>query len=96
MRSSEVFEQNRELIREVASRYRVANPRVFGSVLHGDDREGSDIDILVDVLPGTSLFDLTGLQSDLEQALGVPVDIVTSTGLHRFIRDKVLAEALPV
>jgi len=96
MRPSEVFEQNRELIREVASRYRVANPRVFGSVLHGDDKAGSDIDIVVDVLPNASLFDLTGLQSDLEDALGVPVDVVTSTGLHRFIRDKVLAEAQPV
>jgi hypothetical protein len=65
-------------------------------VLHGSDKEGSDIDIVVDILPGTSLFDLTGLQSDLEEVLGVPVDVVTSTGLHRFIRDKVLAEAQPV
>ncbi|WP_055048956.1 nucleotidyltransferase family protein [Devosia sp. A16] len=96
MRPSKVFEKNRGLIREVAARYRVANPRVFGSVLHGSDKEGSDIDIVVDVLPDTSLFDLTGLQSDLEQALGVPVDVITSTGLHRFIRDKVLAEAQPV
>jgi len=96
MRPSEVFEHNRELIREVASRYAVANPRIFGSVLHGEDREDSDIDIVVDILPATSLFDLTGLQNDLEQALGVRVDIVTSTGLHRFIRDKVLAEAQPV
>jgi len=96
MRPSEVFEQNRELIREVASRYPVANPRVFGSVLHGNDAEGSDIDIVIDTLPGLTLFDLGGLQSDLEQALGVPVDIVTSTGLHRFIREKVLAEAEPV
>jgi predicted nucleotidyltransferase len=96
MRPSEVFEQNRALIREVASRYRVANPRVFGSVLHGDDKEGSDIDLVVDTLPGTSLFDLVGMQNDLEEALRVPVDVVTSTGLHRFIRDKVLAEARPV
>ena len=83
MRPSEVFEKNRELIREMASHYRVANPRVFGSVLHGNDKEGSDIDIVVDILPGTSLFDLTGLQNDLEEVLGVPVDVVTSTGLHR-------------
>ena len=96
MRPSVVFEQNRALIREVASRYRVANPRVFGSVLHGDDKDGSDLDIVVDVAPGTSLLDLTGLQAELEDALGVPVDLVTSTGLHRFIRDKVLAEAQPL
>jgi len=96
MRPSEVFEQNRALIREVTSHYRVANPRIFGSVLHGNDKDGSDIDIVVDILPGTTLFDLTGLQAELEEALGVPVDLVTSTGLHRFIRDKVLAEAQPL
>jgi len=96
MKPSEVLDQNRELIRAVASRYRVANPRVFGSALHQNDRDGSDIDILVDLLPGASLFDLTGLQAELEKSLGVPVDIVTSTGLHWFIRDKVLAEAEPV
>lgn len=96
MRPSEVFEQNRELIRETTARRRAVNPRVFGSVLHGTDREGSDIDILVDTLPGTTLFDLGGLQFDLEQALGVPVQVVTPSELHRFFRDKVLAEALPI
>jgi predicted nucleotidyltransferase len=96
MRPSEVFEQNRELIRQLATKRRTANPRIFGSVLHGTDEEGSDIDILVDTLPDTTLFDLGGLQVELEEALGVPVDVVTSTGLHRFIRDKVLAEAQPV
>lgn len=96
MRPSVVFEQNRELIRELTVRRRMTNPRVFGSVLHGTDKEGSDIDLLVDVLPDTTLFDLGGLQVELEEALGVPVDVVTSSGLHRFIRDRVLAEAQPV
>ena len=96
MRPSEVFEKNRKLIRDLAKNRRTANPRVFGSVLHGTDKEGSDIDILVDTLPDTTLFDLGGLQVELEEALGVPVDIVVSTGLHRFIREKVLAEAQPV
>ena len=96
MRPSVVFEQSRELIRELTVRRRMTNPRVFGSVLHGTDKEGSDIDLLVDVLPDTTLFDLGGLQVELEEALGVPVDVVTSSGLHRFIRDRVLAEAQPV
>jgi len=96
MRPSEVFEQNRELIRETTARRRAKNPRLFGSVLHGTDTEGSDIDILVDTLPGTTLFDLGGLQFDLEQALGVPVQVVTPSELHRFFRDKVLAEAVPI
>ena len=96
MRPSEVFEQNRDLIREVASRYRVANPRVFGSVLHGDDMDGSDIDIVVDTLPGATYFDLIGLEQHLQKALDVPVQVVISDALHRFIRDRILAEAEPV
>ena len=96
MRPSEVFEKNRGLIREVTARRRALNPRVFGSVLHGTDTEGSDLDIVVDLLPDTTLFDLGGLQSELEETLGISVDVVTSAGLHRFIRDKVLGEALPV
>jgi len=96
MRPSEVFEQNRALIREVAARYRVANPRIFGSVLHGDDRDDSDIDILVEAPLGTTLLDLIGLELELQEKLGVPVQVSTSEGLHRFIRDKVLAEAQPI
>ena len=96
MRPSEVFEQNRELIRAAVGRYRTENPRIFGSVLHGTDRDDSDIDIVVDTLPGATLFDLIGLEQELQKTLGVPVQIVVSDGLHHFIRDKVLAEALPV
>ena len=96
MRPSEAFEKNRELIREMVARHKSANPRVFGSVLHGTDKEGSDIDILVDALPDTTLFDLGGLQERLQAALGVPVQIVLPDELHRFYRDKVLSEARPV
>lgn len=96
MRPSEVFEQNRALIRELAASRRTANPRVFGSVLHGTDREGSDIDILVDALPGTTLFDLGGLQEELAERLGVSVQVVTPSELSRYFRDKVLGEAKPV
>ena len=96
MRPSEVFEKNRELIREVTARRRAANPRVFGSVLHGTDKEGSDLDILVDALPGATLFDLGGLQVELEEALGVAVQVVTPPELSRYFRDKVLSEAQPI
>ena len=96
MRPSEVFEQNRAVIRELVARRRTTNPRVFGSVLHGTDHEGSDIDILVDTLPSTTLFDLGGLQVELEETLGVPVQVVTPRELSRYFRDKVLAEAQPV
>ena len=96
MRPSEVFEKNRALIRELTTRRRTTNPRIFGSVLHGTDSEGSDIDILVDTLPNTTLFDLGGLQIELEESLGVPVQVVTANELSRYFRDQVLAEAKPV
>lgn len=96
MRPSEAFEKNRQFIREAVARRRTANPRIFGSVLHGTDTEDSDIDILVDALPGATLFDLGGLQEELKEKLGVPVQIVTPEELHRFFKDKVLAEARPV
>lgn len=96
MRPSDIFEQNRGLIREFVLRRRTTNPRIFGSVLHGTDTEDSDIDILVDPLPETTLLDLGGLQMDLEEALGVRVQVVLPDELHRFIRDRVIAEATPV
>jgi predicted nucleotidyltransferase len=96
MKPSEAFEKNRKFIREAAARRKTANPRIFGSVLHGTDHEGSDVDILVDALPGTTLFDLGGLQFELEERLGVPVQVLTPGELHRFYRDQVLAEAQPV
>ena len=96
MRPSEVFEQNRKFVREAVTRYRTSNPRIFGSVLHGTDKDGSDIDILIDTLPGATLFDLIGLEQELEKKLGVPVQIVVADALHRFIRDRVLSEARPI
>jgi uncharacterized protein len=96
MKPSEAFERNREFIREAAARRRTANPRIFGSVLHGTDHEGSDLDILVDALPGATLLDLGGLQEELQERLGVPVQVLTPQELHRFFRDRVLAEAKPI
>lgn len=94
MRPSEVLEKNRQAIREATKRFNAANPRVFGSVARGEDRPGSDIDILVDALPGTTLFDLGGLQHELERMFeGVKVDVVTSGGLPELIKTRVLAEA---
>lgn len=96
MKPSYLFEQKRQDIRRIASLFPVANPRVFGSVLHGDDGEGSDLDLLVDPLPETTLFDLGGLQGALEDLLGVPVDIRTPGGLSPKFRAAVIAEAQPV
>ncbi|WP_105429091.1 nucleotidyltransferase family protein [Neorhizobium sp. T6_25] len=96
MRPSEVLEKNREAIREAATRFNAANPRVFGSVARGEDGPESDIDILVDALPGTTLFDLGGLQDTLETLLQVKVDLVTSGGIRNSMRDRILSEAAPI
>ena len=96
MKPSLALDANREAVRAAVSRFRAANPRVFGSALRGDDRDDSDIDILVDALPGATLFDLGGLQVELEEILGVRVDLLTPGDLSLHLRERVLAEAAPV
>ena len=96
MKPSIALFERHDAVRDAATRFRTANPRVFGSVLHGTDRDGSDLDLLVDALPGATLFDLGGLQVELEQLLGVPVDLVTPDDLPLRIRDQVITEARPV
>jgi predicted nucleotidyltransferase len=96
MKLSEVLERNRQAIREATKRFNAANPRVFGSVARGEDRADSDLDILVDTLPGTSLFDLGGLLEELKDILGVKVDLVTPSGLPENIRERVLQNAMAI
>ena len=96
MKPSLALHLKRDAIREATHRCRAANPRVFGSVLHGNDLEGSDLDLLVDALPGATLFDLGGLQDELEELLGVSVDLLTPRDLPLKFRAQVLAEAMPV
>lgn len=96
MKPSAVLEANRSLVRETVARFRASNARIFGSTRHRTDREGSDLDLLVDALPGTTLFDLGGLQIELEEALGVPVDLLTPGDLPVAFRERVLADAVPV
>jgi len=96
MRPSEALNQHRDAVYLAAARYRVANPRVFGSALHGDDHDGSDLDLLVDTLPGTTLLDLGGLQDELQELLGVSVDVLTLKDLPVKFRDIVRQEARPI
>jgi hypothetical protein len=86
----------RPQILSIASKYGAHNIRVFGSVARADADESSDIDLLVEMESGRSLFDLGGLQSELEAALGHPVDVVTEKGLKTRIRSRVLQEAIPL
>lgn len=96
MKPSTSLELKRSAVRAAAARFRTTNPRVFGSAAHGNDTDGSDLDLLVDPLPGTTLFDLGGLQIELEELLGVPVDLLTPGDLPPKFRDQVLTEARPV
>lgn len=96
MKPSVALEANRPAVRRAAQRFKTQNPRVFGSVLRGEDKDGSDLDLLVDPLPGVTLFDLGGLQVELEEMLGVPVDLLTPGDLPPKLRQKVLLEAVSV
>jgi uncharacterized protein len=93
MKPSIALSSHRDAVREVVAQFRSANPRVFGSALSGADEEGSDLDILVDALPGATLFDLGGLHAELEELLGVPVDLLTPGDLPPKLREIILAEA---
>jgi hypothetical protein len=88
-----LISKREEIIRAAAFRG-ARNVRVFGSVVRGEVQPDSDIDFLVDLDPGRSLLDLGGLLMDLQQLLGRDVDVVTEQGLHWYIRDQVLAEAM--
>lgn len=88
--------EKRPGILALARRHGASNVRVFGSVARREHSPGSDIDFLVDLEAGRDLFDLGGLQADLRDLLAMPVDLVESRCLHYFIRDRVLAEAVPL
>ena len=96
MKPSEAFHSNRDAIRRVVESHRAVNARVFGSVLHGQDADGSDLDILIDPTPETTLFDIGAIRHELAKLLGVPVDVLTPNALPDQFRAAVLAEARPV
>jgi predicted nucleotidyltransferase len=97
MKPSEVLEKNRQAIREATKRFNATNPRVFGSVARGEDRADSDLDILVDTLPGTTLFDLGGLLEELKDIMhGTEIHLLVPGDFPEKVRVRVLDEAKPV
>jgi len=96
MRPSDALRVHHEAVRRVVEAHRASNPRVFGSVARGDDAEGSDIDILIDPTPDTTLFDIGAIRHELQILLGVPVDVVTPRALPDKFRASVIADAVTV
>lgn len=94
MRPSERLLQHRELVLSLARARGAANVRVFGSAARGMDREGSDLDLLVAWPGDRSLLELVGLQLDLQDALGVQVDVATERELDPLLREGILAQAV--
>lgn len=94
MRPSQALNLHRSQIREIAMRHRVAGVSVFGSAIHGDDVEGSDLDVLVDPTPATTLLDIGAIRYELKALLGMEVDVLTPNGLPDSFRERVLREAV--
>lgn len=83
MKPSEALHLHRLDIRTIVEQNRTLNPRVFGSVLHGNDTDSSDLDLLVDPTPDTTLLDIARIQNRLQQILGVQVDMLTPKALPK-------------
>lgn len=96
MLPSEALRTHRDAIRLIVESHRARNARVFGSVADGSDIEGSDLDILVDPTPDTTLFDIGAIRHELLQLLGVPVDVLTPKSLPAKFRQTVPAGAIPL
>lgn len=96
MSTLEELQNKRAQLLAIARRHGAMNVRIFGSVVRGEDAQDSDVDFLVDMQEGRSLFDLVGLQQDLERSLGRRVDVLTERGLNRYLRERILAEARPL
>ena len=91
-----LLERHRDEILALAARRGASNIRLFGSAARGELHANSDIDLLVSFEPGRSLLDLIGLKHDVEDLIHRPVDLVTDSGLSPYLRERVLAEAVPL
>lgn len=94
MRPSIALQTHRDAIREIALRHRVSSVRVFGSVLHGNDTEDSDLDLLVEPTSETTLMDIGAIQHELKKLLGISVDVLTPRALPDSFKERILAEAI--
>lgn len=86
----------REAILALARKYGIRQVRLFGSVVRGEDRPNSDLDVLVDFEPRRTLLDLIGFEQDLEEMFGRKVEVISARGINPRIEDRVLGEAVPL
>jgi hypothetical protein len=91
-----ILKARRDQILNLCAKYGASNVRVFGSVARGEANESSDIDLIVDFDPERSLLDHAALWLELQELVGVRVDVVSSRGLKPRIRERVLQEAVPL
>lgn len=96
MRPSLALSTHRAEIRQIVASHHASNPRIFGSIIHGNDTEKSDLDLLVEPTSETTLFDIGAIRHELIQLLGVPVDVLTPKALSEKFRAIILAEAIPL
>ena len=96
MKPSDALRLHRDAARRVIESHRARNARVFGSVVRGDDTDASDLDILVDPTPETTLFDIGAIRHELRKLLGVPVDVLTPKALPAKVLAAVLLDARPL
>jgi predicted nucleotidyltransferase len=96
MKPSIALKAHRDEVKEIVLSHRVKNVRVFGSVLLGEDTDDSDLDLLVDPTPNTTLMDIGAIRYKLHKLLGVPVDVLTPKALPVTFRDRVINEAQPL
>ena len=91
-----LIEAHRQQLLSLARHRGATSVKVFGSIGRGDGHDDSDVDLLVTLAPGTSALALGGLLLDAQELLGRRVDVVTEASLHPALRERVLAEALPL
>ena len=96
MRPSVSMAKHRDQVRRILERFRMGNPKVFGSAARGDDAEGSDLDILVEAPPGTTFYDLARVELELEGVLGCKVEVLTKDSLSPDIAKNVEADLAPI
>jgi predicted nucleotidyltransferase len=96
MKAETLLQEKREAIKRLVAKHGALNPRIFGSVARGEAGHESDIDLLVKMEEGRSLLDLSALVLDLQELLGVKVDVVSEDGLYWLLRRRILKEASPL